>query len=193
MRHGQSEEPGISHDAFATLVEHWQGRLHAFLRDLIGHDEQARDLLQDTFYDAWRSAQKREPPFISTATQDDTRRWLFHVAYNKAISALRRKKRIHWESLDNLAEPLWPMEITPLTFEDVLAESDALRAALAQLSPQDVACLLLRIVHGFSSAEVGVIVGTSTDNVIKRLSRAKQRLRAVYFAQNTMVEEQTRR
>ncbi|HEU5347340.1 MAG TPA: sigma-70 family RNA polymerase sigma factor [Ktedonobacterales bacterium] len=59
-----------------------------------------------------------------------------------------------------------------------------LRAALAELSPQDSACLLLRVVHGFSAAEVGEIMGASAEVITKRLSRARQRLRAAYLGQN---------
>ncbi|HEX5439247.1 MAG TPA: sigma factor-like helix-turn-helix DNA-binding protein, partial [Ktedonobacterales bacterium] len=73
---------------------------------------------------------------------------------------------------------LLPDARTP--FDDHLAESDILRAALARLAPQDAACLLLRVVHGFSAREVGEMLRTSPENVNTRLARAKQRLRAAY-------------
>ena len=58
-----------------------------------------------------------------------------------------------------------------------------MQAALASLTPPDVACLLLRVVQGFSAAEAGEIIGAPPDLINKRLSRAKQRLRAAYLAQ----------
>lgn len=67
-----------------------------------------------------------------------------------------------------------------MAFEDHLAESDILGAALARLAPQDAACLLLRVVHGFSAREAAQILNTTPDNVNTRLARAKQRLRAAY-------------
>ncbi len=78
-------------------------------------------------------------------------------------------------------------------FEERVVEDDALRAALATLGPADVACLTLIVVHGFTAAEVGQIVGASAQAVAKRFARAKQRLRGVYLAQNRQAEERRSR
>jgi RNA polymerase sigma-70 factor (ECF subfamily) len=169
--------PRLSREEFARLVDRHQQRLHAYLAGLVGHEEQAFDLVQETFYDAWRAAQKGTPPFLAGADEADVRRWLYRVAFNNAISALRRSRRIRWESLEGVEEESLGVEDP---FEDRVAEGEALQAALAQLSPHDVACLLLRVVHGFSSGEVGLILDTSADNVNNRLARAKRRLRAAY-------------
>lgn len=177
--------------AFEDLVARHERPLHAFLRGLAENGEQARDLVQDTFHDAWRAAQRGNPPFLEGYDDDDFRRWLFHTAYCRAVSALRRRRLIRWESLDLFTES------APLAgddaFADQIAEGEALRAALARLSPPDAACLLLRVVHGFSAAEVGRIVGATPEVVTKRLSRAKQRLRSAYLTENLPIEEAARR
>jgi RNA polymerase sigma-70 factor (ECF subfamily) len=177
---------------FTALVDRHQRALHAFLRGWTAHEEHARDLLQETFCAAWRVAQRGAPPFVAGCPDEEARRWLFHTAYCQAVSALRRRKLIQWEPLDELSAP-WEAGSLP-TFEESIAEGEALRAALAQLSPDDVACLLLRVAHGFSAAEVGAIMGASAEVINKRLSRAKQRLRAAYLAQDAQpVEERSRR
>ncbi len=172
---------------FTALVQHYQGALYGFLCGLVAQPEQARDLLQDTFHDAWRAARRQEPPFTDDAAPEVLRRWLFQAAYHRAISLLRRRRLIHWESLEEryARDPNGFSALLP--FEENIAEREALQTALARLTPPDVACLLLRIVQGFSAAEAGEIMGTSPDAVNKRLSRAKQRLRAAYLAQ----EDQT--
>jgi RNA polymerase sigma-70 factor (ECF subfamily) len=172
---------------FSSLVDQHQHALSTFLHGLVGDVEQARDLTQDTFHDAWRAAREGAAPFAVGCTEDEQRRWLFHVAYHKGISALRRRRLIRWESLD-LLRPLMAWRGTEASFEDQVVEGEALRAALARLSPQDSACLLLRVVQGLSAAEVGQIVGASPETVTKRLSRAKQRLRAIYLAHNAPSE-----
>lgn len=169
--------------AFTTLVDQHQYTLHAFLRGVIASPEQARDLTQDTFADAWRCALARTPPFTAGHTDDEVRRWLFHAAYCKAITVLRRRRLLAWESLESTSGVEPELVCGAIPFEDQLAEGEALRAALARLNPQDTACLLLRVVQGFSAAETGRIVGATPDVVAKRLSRAKQRLRAAYLAQ----------
>lgn len=167
---------------FTALVQQYQGSLIGFLRGLVDHTEQARDLAQDVFQDAWRVALRAETPFIAGTPQEVIRRWLFQAAYHRAISALRRRHRIRWESLEEQNEREPELFSGAVSFEDDVAEREALRAALARLAPQDVACLLLRIVQGFSAAETAAIVGASPQSIDQRLARAKKRLRAVYLS-----------
>ena len=177
MRKRTRPDEFLSEDEFACLVDAHQHRLHAYLAGLTRQPEQAFDLVQETFYDAWQAACKAKPPFMPGTAEGDIRRWLYRVATNNAISMLRHHRLIRWEPLDNHAEAL-PEE--GMSFEDHLAESDLLGAALARLAPQDAACLLLRVVHGFNAREVGEMLRTSPENVNTRLARAKQRLRAAY-------------
>lgn len=177
MRKRTQRDGVIDEDDFVRLVDAYQQRLHVYLAGLTGQPEQAFDLVQETFYDAWQAANKGKSPFAPGAAEVDIRRWLYRAATNNALSMLRHHRLIHWESLDGHVERL-PDAHMP--FEDHLAESDILQAALARLAPQDAACLLLRVVHGFSAREVGHILNTSSENVNTRLARAKQRLRAAY-------------
>jgi RNA polymerase sigma-70 factor (ECF subfamily) len=172
--------------AFATLLQQAQRPLYAYLRGLMADDEQARDLAQDVFCDAWRAARQSAPPFDPASDTAGQRRWLFRVAHHKAVSALRHRSVIHWESLDIPGESDSP-DAAP--FEDQIAESQAIHAALASLALEEAACLLLNVVQGFTSAEIAQIIGISQGACKKRLARAKQRLRAAYFAQNTGREE----
>ncbi len=186
---GNDRTHAMTRDTFAVVVERHQHALHTFLRGLVGQEEPARDLVQDTFHDAWRLAQKQTPPFVAPLVDEGVRRWLFHTAYCRAISVLRRRRYVQWESLEGAVEFLADTE--GISFEERIAEHESLRAALDQLSADDVACLLLRVIQGFSAAEVAAIVGTTPMQVSKRLSRAKQRLRTAYLAQISANEEQT--
>lgn len=179
----------LSLAAFTATVDERQAALHAFLRGLLGDAEQARDLTQDTFHAAWRATQAGDPPWTAAHDAEERRRWLFQAAYHRAISQLRRRKVIHWTSLDvaGAAEGVGPAAIladSGARFEQRIAEAEALRAALARLAPDDAACLLLRVAQGFSAAEAAAILGVTTDAVAQRLSRARRRLRAVYLQQN---------
>jgi RNA polymerase sigma-70 factor (ECF subfamily) len=188
-RHPPVSSSGLTLAGFTGVVDRHQNALCAFLHHLVGDAEQAYDLMQDTFHDAWRAAREGAAPFDSESDDDQRRRWLFRVAYYKAIATQRRRRLIRWESLDFLISFGGEPDDDGPSFEDQLAESEALRAALARLAPQDRACFLLRAAHGLSAAEVGQIVGASPEVVRKRLSRARQRLRAIYLAHNTRVME----
>ncbi len=170
---------------FSHLLAAVQPQLYAFVRGMIGDREQTRDIVQDVFYDAWRAAQSGKPPFDAAYDEQGIRRWLFHAAYCDAASALHRRSLIQWESLN---EPDFTQrEHLPVvrSFEDEVAERQVMRAALARLTPEESACLLLNVIQGFTAAEIAQIVGISLDACKKRLSRARQHLRAAYDAQHT--------
>jgi RNA polymerase sigma factor (sigma-70 family) len=175
--------------AFAALLQQTQQPLYGYLRGLLADAEQARDVRQDVFCDAWRVAQKGAPPFDEDSDEQAKRRWLFQVAHHKAVSALRRRKLIRWESLDMPGAREQEETQAAGSFEEQIAEGEAVRAALASLSMDEASCLLLNIVQGFTSAEIAQIIGISPEASKKRLSRARQRLRAAYFAQDARREE----
>ena len=84
----RQQRDALSTGAFTALVDRHQHPLYVFLRGLIGSSEQARDLTQDTFADAWRCAQAVTLPFTAAHADDEVRRWLFHAAYqNSRLSA----------------------------------------------------------------------------------------------------------
>lgn len=174
---------------FSALVERYQHSLYAFLRGFVENGEQARDLTQDTFTAAWRATQASAAPFIAGTPEDEQRRWLYRTAYRRAVDLLRRRRLVRWEPLDAITET---EAATLPPFEDQLIEGETLRAALDELSAPDVACLLLRVAHGFSATEVGEIMGASGETITKRLSRARQRLRAAYQRQNQPSSQEQR-
>lgn len=180
----EDDLPSLSQAEFVGIVDRHQRALHGFLFGLLRDREQAHDLAQDTFSAAWRAAQMATPPFVAGGNGEEWRRWLFATAYRRTISALRRWRLLRWESLEHFSAHQDPAaEEDSISFEEQVAEFEVLRAALARLDPHDVACLLLRVVQGFSAAEVGQMIGATPEVVTKRLSRAKQRLRAAYEAE----------
>ena len=174
---------------FSALVERYPQGLYAFLRGFVENGEQARDLTQDTFTAAWRATQASAAPFIAGTPEEEQRRWLYRTAYRRAVDLLRRRRLVRWEPLDAITEA---EAATFPPFEDQLIEGETLRAALDELSAPDVACLLLRVAHGFSATEVGEIMGASAETITKRLSRARQRLRAAYQRQNPPSSQEQR-
>jgi RNA polymerase sigma-70 factor (ECF subfamily) len=163
-------------------LEPFQLRLVRFVRGILGDLEDARDITQDVFVNAWRTAQRPAAPFTAGSDERAVQRWLFRVAYNKAIDSVRHRSVITWQSLDPV-RPLDPAEQGEAPpFDERLAESEALRAALARLGPQDVACLRLSVIEEFTSVEIAHILAITPEAARQRLSRATCRLRAAYFA-----------
>jgi RNA polymerase sigma factor (sigma-70 family) len=182
----------LSFAEFTALVERHQRELLGFLGGLIAHPEQARDLLQDTFCDAWRAAKRGAAPLVAGGAPEEIRRWLFHTAYCRGIDLLRRRRLMRWVSLEERVAAEDAALSSLVSFEDQWIEDEALRAALRVLAPKDVICLQMVLVQGFTAAETARIIGDSSQAVAKRLPRARRRLLEAYLAENHSTQERHR-
>ena len=121
---------------------------------------------------------------MTIVTKNEARKWLFHAAYCRAVSNLRHRGVIAWESLDATLSPQ-SAEQSESPFENRIVDAEVVRAAFAELESADAVCLMLSVVQGFTSVEIAQIFGITPEAARKRLSRAMQRLRAAYFAQDS--------
>lgn len=182
----------LTPETFAALVRPLQGPLCGFARGMVSDMEQARDIVQDVLVDAWRTALGGTPPFSISPNPGEMRRWLFHAVYWRAARLSRHDRLLAWEPLETVELSTATFTRDVPRFEDTVVESEVLRTALARLSPQDTATLILNVVHGFTAAEIATIVGSTHEATKRRLSRAKERLRAAYFAQDTPTPERAK-
>jgi RNA polymerase sigma-70 factor (ECF subfamily) len=164
----------------AQIIDRLQWSVYGFVCHLLNDGDQAHDVVQDVFCDVWRQMQRRAPPFGLNGDDAAMRRWIFHAAYCRAVSLLRRRRAIAWESIE--AARAVALE-SPMSFEDQLIEGESLRTALRTLAPEDAACVLLSVVQGWNAVEIAQIIGISHEAAKKRIARAKQRLRSTYLAQ----------
>jgi RNA polymerase sigma-70 factor (ECF subfamily) len=169
-------------DGFNDLLRAYYHRLADFACGLLSDEQQAHEVVQEVLVAAWRTAQQRKAPFAPAIDEAGAHRWLFQVAYRRAISRRRHETVLAFESLDVLDDITMAERLSPLAFEDQVIEGQVLASALACLSPLDVACILLHAVHGFSAREIATIIGVSPEAAKKRVWRAVERLRVAYFA-----------
>ena len=180
----------LSREAFSALAHHYTQPLHVFLCGLTHDPELARDLLQDTFIAAWNAAQHGSEPLVTNGDASGVQSWLYRVAYRRAVDVLRRRRLIRWESLHDLLDrEELPEAANASSFEEIVAEHEAMGQALAALTPEDSACLLLMVVQGFTAREAALIIGSSPAAMGKRIGRAKRRLLAAYLAQDASATE----
>src|SRR5271155_5025247 len=78
----RDDEPG----AFEELVERYQHRLVAIMMHLVGNNEEAEDLAQEVFLRVYRARKKYRP-------RSKFSTWLFTIANNLALNALRSRQR----------------------------------------------------------------------------------------------------
>ena len=73
-------------DAFATLVRRYEPKLRVYVSGIVSVEEEARDLVQETFIRAWRHLDQYDQRFRFST-------WLFRIAHNIAIDHLRRRRQ----------------------------------------------------------------------------------------------------
>jgi RNA polymerase sigma-70 factor, ECF subfamily len=148
--------------AVEGLFASCEARLGRFLAQMVGNRALAEDLLQDSFYEAFRC--RDQLPAI-----ENPEAWLFGIARNRALAALRRRRRLR-AALERVAQRPEPSERDDL---ELLAVRDLLQR---HLDPEDRALLILRYLHGFEATELAVMTGRTPEAVRQRLARAKARL-----------------
>jgi RNA polymerase sigma-70 factor, ECF subfamily len=138
-----------------------EARLGGFLAQFVRDRQLAEDLLQDTFHDALRS-------WASVTAAANEEAWLFGIARNRALQALRRRRRFD-RALARLS--------ARRAAESEPAETVALRDLMERtLSAEDRALILLRYLHEFDASELAAMTGLSSQAIRQRLARARKRL-----------------
>ncbi|MGH2603515.1 MAG: RNA polymerase sigma factor [Dehalococcoidia bacterium] len=156
-------------DALGALYARYGGELFAYIRHLTTNTGQAEEVLQDTLYAVWTSAER-------FAAQGTVRGWLFGVARRQAHNARRRRELtlVRPEHLDDEA-------CRGPSVEDLViagAERDALLAAVDALGPMQREILVLTFLHDCSYQELVDALGVPLGTVKSRLHAAKRQLRA---------------
>jgi RNA polymerase sigma-70 factor (ECF subfamily) len=175
-RAGEDAASALGAEAVERLFYSCEARLGRFLAQMVGNRGLAEDLLQDSFYEAFRCRDRIH-------AIDNPEAWLFGIARNRALAALRRRRRLRG-ALERFAQRSEPNERDDL---ELLAVRDLLER---HLEPEDRALLLLRYLHGFEATELAAMTGRTPEAVRQRLARARGRLIRVAGRQpNTPDEE----
>ncbi|MEN1728222.1 MAG: RNA polymerase sigma factor, partial [Pseudomonadota bacterium] len=139
--------------------------LYAYLTRLSRHEDQARDLLQTTFLNAWRSR--------AQFTGKGVRQWLFVIARNAYLSVVRQPR----PELDNAPEAAAP--VTPGQAFQLLDLTDRLESALAKLPEDTREAIVLSRFSSLSIADIAQVIGASEGNVRVRIHRGLARLKVL--------------
>jgi RNA polymerase sigma-70 factor, ECF subfamily len=149
--------------AFDALYRRHYDRVYRYVRVSLGHDEDAADVAQQIFLQAWRSLGRFEGR-SSFAT------WLFRIAHNAVVDAQRGwRAALSWEQLPASEHPTDAAgpEEQAIRRED----ADRLSRALGRLDAEKRALLMLRFAGQLSVAEIAAVVGKRPDAVKKQLTR----------------------
>lgn len=163
-------------DAFAGLVETYQGPVYRLALGLGLSPHDAEEVAQETFVAAWRGL----PSF-----RGDSKffTWLYQLTHHTAVDFLRREKRRG--NTADIAEctELSDGENQPEKIAERHSDREAVAAAMAELSPEYREILLLRYMQELDYDEIAAALKLPAGTVKSRLNRAKARLKEVLLKQ----------
>jgi RNA polymerase sigma-70 factor (ECF subfamily) len=157
-------------DCFAPLLERYSVQVFSLVVKIVGNREEAEELAQDVFVKAYSSLSSfRGDSRFST--------WIYRIACNMAISAMRRKKTKHLLADESQLANL-PDEPDETMFDPIDPDERLIRLnrALEQLPPEERAMITLFYKDDKSLAEIAVITGLTETNVKTKMFRIRKKL-----------------
>ncbi|MGI8604522.1 MAG: sigma-70 family RNA polymerase sigma factor [Verrucomicrobiales bacterium] len=166
--------------SFDVLVTRYRGKIYGIIYNLVRNESDAWDLAQDVFVKAWRAL----PRFQG---QSAFFTWLYRIAHNVALDWMRARKIQSGVEFDDTLTRAIETEAPTAPREERqpdkrMADSELgerINAALAELSPEHRAVILLREVDGLSYEEIAERIECSLGTVMSRLFYARKRLQSL--------------
>jgi RNA polymerase sigma-70 factor (ECF subfamily) len=159
----QAADPG----AFEALIADFERPLFFYLLQLVGTQDQALDLLQETWIRSFKTFRKLKDPGALRA-------WLYTLAHGLAVDHVRRDQvrfRAEERFVDGLETNL-AADLSSLSAAEI-------RSALAQLSAEHREVLVLHFLEDFRITEIANILGCPPGTVKSRIYHAKAQVRQI--------------
>ncbi len=158
-------------EAFGLLVQKYQDRLYNAMVHVVGSRVEAQDVAQEAFVQAFVKLEtfQRASSFYT---------WLYRIAFN--VSATRRRQTRPAYSVEQTREVSGEEPVDHAAPADRLIQDEVAREvqkALATLSEDHRAILILREVEGCGYEAIAEMLGLAVGTVRSRLHRARTQLR----------------
>jgi RNA polymerase sigma-70 factor (ECF subfamily) len=168
-------------EAFEELVNRFKNRVFALVYRIVGQQQEAEDVSQEVFLAVYEKLYQ----------YDNSKKfapWIFRIATNASINALRRKKKVillNFEESYSSAYELNQSSIATdphLMFERQELENE-ISSAIMQLPENYRVVITLRYHLDLDNQEIADVLGISRENVEVRIHRARKALRKIILQQ----------
>ncbi len=196
QKYEDMQEPGISDNvlvyqagagnqaAFEALVSRYQRSLLRLIYRYIGEYHEAQDVLQQVWLQLYLSLPSLDPHV-------HVKPWLFTVARNRSVDALRRRRLLFFSELETVnaedeaayLDTLIDMSTTPEELVELRDLQRVIQRTIRALPPIYRSVILLYYREQLNYAEIGRVLKVPASTVKARFHRAKPFLRAALTAQ----------
>jgi RNA polymerase sigma-70 factor (ECF subfamily) len=166
-------------EAFDRLVSRYRTRIFGMIYNMVHNEQDAWDLAQDSFLKAWKSIARFRG-------QSSFYTWMYRIVMNVTIDWLRKKQvkgagaefddAIQLKEIDPASRTV--PHAGPLPHEGMQSREirDRIDAAIAQLSPEHRAVILMKEIEDMQYREIAESLGCSIGTVMSRLFYARKKL-----------------
>jgi RNA polymerase sigma-70 factor (ECF subfamily) len=162
-------------DAFNDLVICYQDQLFSLVARMVPDRDQASDAVQEAFFSAYRN--------LNSFRGGSVRSWLSRICINAAMDAQRARKRRPVQPYPEFEDDSWQPragdETDPQRIVMAGERTRALNDALARITPDQRAAIVLFDVEGYDYAEIAAMTAVSLGTVKSRIHRGRLALRQV--------------
>jgi len=162
-------------DAFNDLVTLYQDQLFALVVRMVPDRDQASDCVQEAFFSAFRN--------LASFRGGSVKSWLNRICVNAAMDIQRARKRRPVQPYPELDDESWQppagVEADPERTALDAERTRALGAALAAISDDQRAAIVLYDVEGYDYGEIAEMTGVSLGTVKSRIHRGRLALRGL--------------
>ena len=153
--------------SYNTLVTRYKDRLFNVLYRMLSSEDEASDLLQETFLRVWQHKMSYDFRFAFST-------WIYTIALNLARNELRRRKKIKFLDIFDFADKLTAKEEKKDTSANLKVLLDA---EMKRLPEKYRTAFLLRDVDNLSYEEIAQVLSVPLGTVKSRVNRARAILR----------------
>lgn len=163
--------------AFEELVNRYKNRVFSIVYRMMGQYQEAEDVTQEVFINVYEKlyqfdAEKKFAP------------WIYRIASNTSISALRKKKNIVVVDFDDVQQVAYENSIAGESYNPQhLYEREELKGlieeAIMELPENYRMVIMLRYQMDLDNQEIANVLDISKENIEVRIHRARKALRQI--------------
>lgn len=162
--------------ALAALYDGWAERVHTLALWILKDADEAEDVVEETFWQAWRTANRYDGLRAAGST------WIMMIARSRALDRLRARRRLEdWTTAPGTRGELLERSVAPAEGADARSERTELQRALASaldtLPPEQQEVVEMAFFSGLTHSEIADRMAQPLGTIKTRIRLAMGKLR----------------